>query len=151
MELEVPGPLLFKTSGNSDILSKINLPSMDTSVNAEQRNYFSDVEGVSINGVSPYHRLSSFNMHHLISALQFACIKNGANLQINFISCCYRLVYWSVRYSLLVSRMVLTCKTISFHAVTDLSIAVPITNSLTMLITTLAGRILGEGKINAGI
>lgn len=32
----------------------------------------------------------------------------------------------------------------------DLSIAVPITNSLTMLITTLTGRILGEGKVNAG-
>ena len=33
----------------------------------------------------------------------------------------------------------------------DLSIAVPITNSLTMLITTLAGQALGEGRINAGI
>ena len=32
----------------------------------------------------------------------------------------------------------------------DLSIAVPITNSLTMLITTLAGQGLGEGRINAG-
>ena len=100
MELEVPGPLLFKTSGNSDILSKINLPSMDTSVNAEQRNYFSGVEGVSIDGVSPYHRLSSTIMHHLISALQFACTKNGASLQINFISCCYRLVYCCTNHQL---------------------------------------------------
>lgn len=33
----------------------------------------------------------------------------------------------------------------------DLSIAVPITNSLTMLITTLAGQALGEERINAGI
>ena len=33
----------------------------------------------------------------------------------------------------------------------DLSIAVPITNSLTMIITTLAGKMLGEGNINAGI
>lgn len=33
----------------------------------------------------------------------------------------------------------------------DLSIAVPITNSLTMIITTMAGKMLGEGNINAGI
>lgn len=33
----------------------------------------------------------------------------------------------------------------------DLSIAVPITNSLTMIITTLAGKMLGEGNINTGI
>ena len=33
----------------------------------------------------------------------------------------------------------------------DLSIAVPITNSLTMIITTLAGKMVGEGKINTGI
>jgi len=33
----------------------------------------------------------------------------------------------------------------------DLSIAVPITNSLTMTITTLAGKMLGEGNINIGI
>ncbi|KAL9980817.1 hypothetical protein ACROYT_G009455 [Oculina patagonica] len=32
----------------------------------------------------------------------------------------------------------------------DLSIAVPITNSLTMIITTLTGKLLGEGNINAG-
>ena len=38
-----------------------------------------------------------------------------------------------------------------FDTLTDLSIAVPITNSLTMLITTLAGMALGEGRINAGI
>jgi len=38
-----------------------------------------------------------------------------------------------------------------FDILTDLSIAVPITNSLTMLITTLAGQALGEGRINAGI
>lgn len=33
----------------------------------------------------------------------------------------------------------------------DLSVAVPITNSLTMIITTMAGKMLGEGNINAGI
>ena len=33
----------------------------------------------------------------------------------------------------------------------DLSIAVPITNSLTMIITTVAGKMLGEGNINTGI
>lgn len=33
----------------------------------------------------------------------------------------------------------------------DLSTAVPITNSLTMIITTMAGKMLGEGNINAGI
>lgn len=33
----------------------------------------------------------------------------------------------------------------------DLSTAVPVTNSLTMIITTMAGKMLGEGNINAGI
>ena len=33
----------------------------------------------------------------------------------------------------------------------DLSVAVPITNSLTMIITTLTGKLLGEDNINAGI
>lgn len=32
----------------------------------------------------------------------------------------------------------------------DLSVAVPVTNSLTMIITTLTGRLLGEDNINAG-
>lgn len=32
----------------------------------------------------------------------------------------------------------------------DLSVAVPITNSLTMIITTLTGKLLGEDNINAG-
>ena len=39
---------------------------------------------------------------------------------------------------------------ILFIILTDLSIAVPVTNSLTLIITTLVGRILGEGEINAG-
>lgn len=45
------------------------------------------------------------------------------------------------------------CGSVVFYttlASTDLTIAVPITNSLTMIVTMLVGRILGEGNINTG-
>ena len=54
---------------------------------------------------------------------------------------------WLTKESIKFTHAVLYAK--SFPV--DLSIAVPITNSLTVIITTLTGKLLGEGNINAGI
>lgn len=62
-------------------------------------------------------------------------------------------IFLASNWKYIVPFLLNQCGSVVFYltlASVDLSIAVPITNSLTMLITTLVGQALGEGRINAG-
>lgn len=63
------------------------------------------------------------------------------------------IVFLASNWKYMIPFMLNQCGSVVYYltlASVDLSIAVPITNSLTMIITTLAGKMLGEGNINTG-
>lgn len=64
------------------------------------------------------------------------------------------MVWWIFPLQYLIPFLLNQCGSVVYYltlASADLSVAVPITNSLTMIITTLTGKLLGEDNINAGI
>ncbi|XP_074635388.1 transmembrane protein 234 homolog [Acropora palmata] len=66
---------------------------------------------------------------------------------------CAEVIFLASNWKYMVPFLLNQCGSVVFYltlASADLSIAVPVTNSLTLIITTLVGRILGEGEINAG-
>lgn len=63
------------------------------------------------------------------------------------------MVWWIFPLQYLIPFLLNQCGSVVYYltlASADLSVAVPITNSLTMIITTLTGKLLGEDNINAG-
>ncbi|XP_029185435.2 transmembrane protein 234 homolog [Acropora millepora] len=66
---------------------------------------------------------------------------------------CAEVIFLASNWKYMVPFLLNQCGSVVFYltlASADLSIAVPVTNSLTLIITTLVGRILGEGEINTG-
>lgn len=66
---------------------------------------------------------------------------------------CAEVSFLASNWKYMVPFLLNQCGSVVFYttlASTDLTIAVPITNSLTMIVTMLVGRILGEGNINTG-
>jgi len=63
------------------------------------------------------------------------------------------ILFLASNWKYMIPFMLNQCGSVVYYltlASVDLSVAVPITNSLTMIITTLTGKMLGEGNINTG-